>query len=217
MVRNSTPGIPGSNERPAKRRGPSRCPESLHRRLAVTANKELFSHSAARRFEHNLARWSSIRRCGSLNSCPSELSVNECTAPSECISGTSTLEVSDDKGTGKRLDSFRVNRPAPGTISSRRWMLFASKPVVSVSRLAARPVGAHSRHFTPLGRRVIGIEFTSAVLPGPPVMTTTRFDRTVFRASRWLWASVLPVRRSHHAIACRSRSAARGLPFPPNI
>jgi GGDEF domain-containing protein len=49
--------------------------------------------------------------------------------------------------------------------------------VVSVSRFAARPVGAHSKHFTPLARRIIRIEFTSVVLPtpGPPVMTTTRF------------------------------------------
>ena len=82
-------------------------------------------------------------------------------------------------------------------------MVFASKPVVSVSRFAARPVGAHSKHFTPLARRIIRIEFTSVVLPtpGPPVMTTTRFPKTVFSASRWLGASVLPVRRSHHATA----------------
>jgi len=101
------------------------------------------------------------------------------------------------------LDSFRVNRPVPGSISSRRWMVFASKPVVSVSRFAARPVGAQSRHFTPFARRIIRIEFTSVVLPtpGPPVITTTRLDRTVFSASRWVGASALPVRRSHHASA----------------
>ena len=124
---------------------------------------------------------------------------------SECISGTSTIEVSSTtrRPQASVLDSLRVNRPVPGSISSRRWMVFASKPVVSVSRFAARPVGAHSRHFTPLARRIIRIEFTSVVLPtpGPPVMTTTRFASTVFSASRWLGASVFPVWRSHHATA----------------
>jgi hypothetical protein len=33
-------------------------------------------------------------------------------------------------------------------------MVFASSPVVSVSRLAALPVGAQSRHFTFLARRI---------------------------------------------------------------
>jgi hypothetical protein len=42
------------------------------------------------------------------------------------------------------FDSFRVKRPVPGSISSRRWIVFASRPVVSASRFAARPVGAHS-------------------------------------------------------------------------
>src|SRR5438552_8894879 len=74
---------------------------------------------------------------------------------------------------------------------------------VSVSRFAARPVGAHSMHFTPLARSNIRIEFTSVVLPtpGPPVLSRTRLPRTVFSASRWLGASVLPVRCSHHAPA----------------
>jgi hypothetical protein len=38
------------------------------------------------------------------------------------------------------LFSLRPN-PSPGLNSSRRWMVLASRPVVSVSRLAARPVG----------------------------------------------------------------------------
>src|SRR5437879_13677315 len=82
-------------------------------------------------------------------------------------------------------------------------MVFASIPVVSVSRFAARPVGAHSKHRTSLARRIIRMEFTSVVLPtpGPPVITTIRFASTVFSASRWLGASVLPVLRSHHATA----------------
>jgi hypothetical protein len=65
-------------------------------------------------------------------------------------------------------------------------MVFASMRVVSVSRFAALPVGAHSRHLTFLALRIIRIEFTSVVLPtpGPPVITTIRFPRTVFSASR---------------------------------
>jgi hypothetical protein len=57
--------------------------------------------------------------------------------------------------------SFLLNRPVPGSISSRRWIVFASKPMVSVSRFAARPVGAHSKHLTPLARKIIRIEFTT--------------------------------------------------------
>src|SRR5207249_11362486 len=72
----------------------------------------------------------------------------------------------------------------------------------------ARPVGAHSMHFTPLARRIIRIEFTSVVLPtpGPPVMTTTRFATAIFTASRWLGARVLPVCRSEeHTSELQSR------------
>jgi hypothetical protein len=82
-------------------------------------------------------------------------------------------------------------------------MVFASMPVVSESRFAALPVGAHSRHFTPLARRIVSIEFTRVVLPtpGPPVMITTRQVSAVWRASLWLGASVLPVLASHHCTA----------------
>ena len=34
--------------------------------------------------------------------------------------------------------------PGPGSVSNRRWMVFASSPVLSDNRLAARPVGAQS-------------------------------------------------------------------------
>ena len=123
MVRNSTPGIPGSNERPAKRRGPGRCPESLHRRLAATANKELFSYGGRPTLRAQLGKveFDQAMRVALLVS--SELSVNECTArTNECISGTSTLEVSSTKRgpQASGLGSFRINRPAPGTISRRR-------------------------------------------------------------------------------------------------
>src|SRR3954454_9279428 len=56
-------------------------------------------------------------------------------------------------------------------------MVLASKPVASVIRLAARPVGAQSNRLTPLAARIRRIALTMVVLPtpGPPVMTRT-FD-----------------------------------------
>jgi len=82
-------------------------------------------------------------------------------------------------------------------------MVFTSSPVVSVSRFAALPVGAQSRQFTFLARRINRIEFTNVVLPtpGPPVMIATRLVRTVFNASRWLGARVFPVFVSHQTTA----------------
>src|SRR5439155_10849980 len=88
----------------------------------------------------------------------------------ECISGTPTIDVSSTttRPQASGFDSFLVKRPVPGSISSRRWIVFASTPVVSASRFAARPVGAHSRHFTPLAHRIIRIEFTSVVFYARP-------------------------------------------------
>jgi hypothetical protein len=52
-------------------------------------------------------------------------------------------------------------------------MVFASSPVASLRRLAARPVGAHSGTRMRLARRAWRILVTMVVLPtpGPPVMT----------------------------------------------
>ena len=54
-------------------------------------------------------------------------------------------------------------------------MVLASKPVASVMRLAARPVGAQSRSLAPFAARIPRIALTIVVLPtpGPPVMTRT--------------------------------------------
>ena len=82
-------------------------------------------------------------------------------------------------------------------------MVLASKPG-GLRQPLRRPAGGRTeRHFTFLALRIIRIEFTSVVLPtpGPPVMITTRLVRTVFSASRWLGASVFPVRCSHQATA----------------
>src|SRR5215813_12837870 len=67
-------------------------------------------------------------------------------------------------------------------------MVLAWNPVVSVKRLAARPVGAQSRMLTLLADRIRRIEFTIVVLPtpGPPVMTRT-FDSSDRRIAA-IWA-----------------------------
>ena len=67
-------------------------------------------------------------------------------------------------------------------------MVFASRPVDSASRLAARPVGAQSSTRSDLARKISMMPRTMVVLPvpGPPVMTSS-FCVTASRiASRWL-------------------------------
>src|SRR5262245_42428687 len=62
---------------------------------------------------------------------------------SACISMTSTMEVSSttNRSQSSGLTSLRLKPPPLGSTSSSRWMVLASKPVASVMRLAARPVG----------------------------------------------------------------------------
>ena len=62
-----------------------------------------------------------------------------------------------------------------GSNSNRRWMVLASNPVVSVRRLAARPVGAHSNTSIFLAWSIWRILVTIVVFPtpGPPVITAT--------------------------------------------
>ena len=82
-------------------------------------------------------------------------------------------------------------------------MVLASKPVASVMRLAARPVGAQSSRLTLFAARMRRIELTIVVLPtpGPPVMTST-FDSNARRiAAIWLSASASPVFCSIHGNA----------------
>src|SRR6202046_2106151 len=82
-------------------------------------------------------------------------------------------------------------------------MVFASSPVLSDNRLAARPVGAQSATRAYLAIRLFSIELTRVVLPtpGPPVITSTLLERAIRTASRWLAASCRPVRRSTQGIA----------------
>src|SRR6266567_6802206 len=82
-------------------------------------------------------------------------------------------------------------------------MVLASKPVVSESRLAARPVGAHNWQRTFLARRMSRMALTKVVLPtpGPPVMMSARFERACFKAACWLGGNSLPVFCWHQEIA----------------
>ena len=122
-----------------------------------------------------------------------------------------------------------------GSNSSSRWMVVASMPVVSLSRLAARPVGAQSTTFRPLALKICTIELTSVVLPtpGPPVMTITLDLTASAIASRWAVGQRQPrlllhpldrlghvhrragVRAARTAPAGSPPAAARRRPAPP--
>ena len=96
---------------------------------------------------------------------------------SACISMTSTMEVSSttNRSQSSGLSSPRLKPPPFGSTSSSRWMVFASRPVASFMRLAARPVGAQSRRLTSFAASMRRMALTMVVLPtpGPPVMTST--------------------------------------------
>src|SRR5262249_55814856 len=91
------------------------------------------------------------------------------------MSGTSTIEVSSTTSRSQSSGASSVRRKAPvlGSVSSRRWMVFASSPVLSDRRLAARPVGAQSAIAAGLAPKNFRSEVTSGVLPtpGPPGKT----------------------------------------------
>src|SRR5262245_56105697 len=91
-------------------------------------------------------------------------------------------------------------------------MVLASRPVLSDSRLAARPVGAHSATWTCLAIRIFRTELINVVLPtpGPPVITSTLLERALVTALRWLSASVRPVRRSTQGKALATSIGGQG-------
>src|SRR5215471_568366 len=95
-------------------------------------------------------------------------------------------------------------------------MGLASKPVASVMRLAARPVGAHSMSLTPLAARTRRMALTMVVLPtpGPPVITSA-FDVSASRiAATWLLARASPMRPSTHGSAfCGSIQGQGSVPL----
>ena len=103
------------------------------------------------------------------------------------ISRTSTIEVSSttSRSQSSGFASSRRKPPPFGSTSRRRWIVLASKPVASFMRLAARPVGAHSKSFTPFAERMRRMALTMVVLPtpGPPVTTSTFEARAVSTAA----------------------------------
>jgi hypothetical protein len=129
-------------------------------------------------------------------------------------SGTSTIEHSSATSTSHSSgdSSLRLNCPLAGLTSSSRWIVFASSPVDSDNRLAARPVGAHNSAFTCFARRIVSIELTSVVFPtpGPPVMTNSFDERARRIACFWLSASWIASFCSTHGIALSASNAVHG-------
>lgn len=78
-------------------------------------------------------------------------------------------------------------RLAGKSISSIRWMVFASMPVTSERRLAARPVGVASAMESPMLSKIRRIARTTVVLPvpGPPVRINTEFFTASVIAFFW--------------------------------
>ena len=108
--------------------------------------------------------------------------------------------------------SSRRKRPVRGSVSSRRWIVLASRPVLSVKRFAARPVGAQSAIVTALAIRIFSSELTRVVLPtpGPPVMTIILEARAARSAVFWLSASASFVLCSTHGIALSTSITGQG-------
>src|ERR1043165_2703199 len=96
---------------------------------------------------------------GSWSTSPTSISAACCgrAASTARISGTSTIEVSSTTSSSQLsgISSLRLNPPVRGSVSSRRWIVLASIPVLSDRRLAARPVGAQSATTTPLAMRIL--------------------------------------------------------------
>jgi hypothetical protein len=130
------------------------------------------------------------------------------------INGTSTIDVSSttSRSQSRGSSSLRRKLPVLGSVSSRRWMVFASRPVLSDRRLAARPVGAQSAIVTALAVRIFSSELTSVVFPtpGPPVMTITLETSATRSAAFWLSASANFVLRSTQGIALSTATAGQG-------
>ena len=149
-----------------------------------------------------------VSRSRSTSPAPTEGSWSTSPTSSRCAPGgtaltsllariRSTIEVSS---TTTRLASSGVvasnEGSPPGRSWSRRWMVAASCPVSSASRLAARPVGAASTTLAPLARASATTERTVKLFPqpGPPVSTATREVSASRTASSCSGASGAPAR-----------------------
>src|SRR5580693_3969140 len=127
---------------------------------------------------------------------------------------TSTIEVSSTttRSASSGLSASKDGSP-PGRSCSSRWMVAASWPVSSASRLAARPVGAASTILAPLARASSTTERTVNDLPqpGPPVSTATFEVRASRTAAACSGASSAPVRPRSQPTALSQSTAANPL------
>ena len=87
------------------------------------------------------------------------------------IRTTSTMDTSSTTTRSASSGEYWSRRKpiSLGSNSSSRWMVLASSPVDSVRRLAARPVGAHSRTLGPLGPQDAqdAVDHRGLAHPGP--------------------------------------------------
>ena len=96
---------------------------------------------------------------------------------SSTIDISSTITTSASSG----LRRFRLKPFSCGENSSRRCIVFASRPVVSLSRLAARPVGAVKAMRLPSASnsRIMPTVVVVLPVPGPPVRIIACSDSAV--------------------------------------
>ena len=103
---------------------------------------------------------------------------------SEAVRLMSSMEHSSTmrKSTSNGSSSFFLNFPC--CHSNRRWIVFASRPITSAMRCAARPVGAASSTLRPIVSSNFTITWVVVVLPqpGPPVRMEN-FSATIRRTA----------------------------------
>src|SRR5258707_14965928 len=95
-------------------------------------------------------------------------------------------------------------------------MVLASRPVASLNRLAARPVGAQAATDTDFAATMVRMDLVSVVFPtpGPPVITMILLANATATACRWLAASFTPSLPSTQGMALSASIAGHGgLPF----
>ena len=115
---------------------------------------------------------------------------------------SSTMMASVGMGFFSLRLKVRVSRK--GSTSSRRWMVLASRPVTSVIRLAARPVGAARDTFSPSPSRRERMPLRVVVLPvpGPPVRMKTGLSIASRMARRCCWPYRIPRAASNLSVSC---------------